>query len=221
MRMKVVSGAAARRPWLLGVLSIVAVAALASGTLAQAGTSKQAGSVVVKTASVGKLGTILVNSQGHTLYMFVPDKQSKVTCVSSCAIAWPPLKIAAGAKAVAQGSAKSSLLGSDQDPAGGWVVTYNKWPLYTWLGDKKAGQTLGQAINNSGGYWYVISPSGTLIKTKVAATTGTTTTTTKKSGGGGGANADGCPAGQTIMTAGSNDQDADNFGGSDDFDGCL
>jgi hypothetical protein len=30
-----------------------------------------------------------------------------------------------------------------------------------------------------------------------------------------------CPAGKTIEQSPTNDQDADNFGGADDFDGCL
>ena len=47
----------------------------------------------ISTAKVAGLGTILVNTQGHTLYMFVPDNKRRVTCVGSCAALWPPLKI--------------------------------------------------------------------------------------------------------------------------------
>ena len=64
-------------------------------------------------------GTVLAGSKGLTLYMFVPDKDSKVTCVRVCAAVWPPLMLPAGAKAVASDPAKFSLLGSDRDPAGG------------------------------------------------------------------------------------------------------
>jgi hypothetical protein len=110
------------------------------------------------------------------------------------------------------------LLGSDPDPTGGRVVTYNKWPLYTWLGDRAAGQATGQAVNANGGLWYVLNASGTPVKTVVAKAPPTTTT---KSKGTGGASADGCPAGTTIAQSSQNDQDADNFGGADDFDGCL
>jgi hypothetical protein len=45
-------------------------------------------------------------------------------------------------------------------------VTYNKWPLYTYLGDGGAGQANGQDVNLNGGKWYVITPSGVLIKHK-------------------------------------------------------
>jgi len=112
------------------------------------------------------LGVVLVNSKGRTLYMFVPDKRTKVTCVRSCAVVWPPVKLPSGAKAVAGGKAKQSLLGSDRNPSGGRVVTYNKWPLYTYVSDTAAGQARGQALNLNGGYWYVLAPSGKVIRTR-------------------------------------------------------
>ncbi|HEY1564518.1 MAG TPA: hypothetical protein VGF72_07545 [Gaiellaceae bacterium] len=113
------------------------------------------------TRKVGKLGVILVNGAGRTLYMFVPDKQRRVTCKGSCAVIWPPLKVKKGTRPTAGGAAKKALLGLD-----GNVVTYNKWPLYTYITDHKPGQATGQAVNNSGGLWYVLSPSGKVIKTK-------------------------------------------------------
>jgi predicted lipoprotein with Yx(FWY)xxD motif len=108
---------------------------------------------------------ILVNSRGLTLYMFVRDKQKKVTCTSTgCVTVWPPLKIKSGAKPTAGGAARKSLLGVDKSPKGYRVVTYNRWPLYTYFLDKKPGQTTGQGVNQSGGKWYVLSPSGQVIK---------------------------------------------------------
>src|SRR5436853_91909 len=62
--------------------------------------------------------------------------------------------------------AKAALLGSDRNPAGGRVVTYNKWPLYTYVADTAPGQAKGQALNLNGGLWYVLSPSGKVIRTK-------------------------------------------------------
>lgn len=143
-------------------------------------------SVVVSTRTVAGLGTILVDARGRTLYMFVPDKRKRVTCVSTCARAWPPVKLSTGAKLVAKGKAKVKLLGSDRDPAGGRVVTYHGWPLYTFVGDKKPGQATGQALNVNGGLWYVLSPAGAVIKKKQTTTSGgggntTTTTTTSTS----------------------------------------
>jgi predicted lipoprotein with Yx(FWY)xxD motif len=75
--------------------------------------------VQVSTMNLPGLGPVLVNGQGRTLYMFVPDGRRTVTCVSSCAAIWPPVKLSNGQRAVAAGQAKPSLLGSDPDPAGG------------------------------------------------------------------------------------------------------
>ncbi len=156
-----------------------------------------------------------MNSSGRTLYMFVPDKRKKVTCFANCAKVWPPLKLATGEKIVAKGGVKTALLGSDKDAAGGRVVTYNHWPLYTYLGDSKAGVAVGQALNLTGGLWYVLAPSGAVIKTKLraggtttaAATTTPATTTTPL----------------TVPTyCGDGDNDGDGTGGAspDDGDGC-
>jgi len=147
------------------LLFLVLTAAATAALLTATGSAMTAG-VRISTRKLPKLGTVLVNSKGRTLYMFVRDKHKKVTCVGSCAAAWPPVKLPNGAKAVAAGKAKAALLGSDRDPAGGRVVTYNKWPLYTYVGYTAPGQARGQALNLNGGLWYVLSPSGKVIRTK-------------------------------------------------------
>ena len=144
---------------LIGVVSLVAAATATATTNS---------SVTISTGKVRGLGTVLVDSKGRTLYMFVPDKQKRVTCVKSCAAAWPPVKLAKGEKIVAAKGVKQSLLGSDANPSGGRVVTYAKWPLYTWVGDQKAGQATGQALDANGGLWYVLTPAGKVLKTKLS-----------------------------------------------------
>jgi predicted lipoprotein with Yx(FWY)xxD motif len=161
-------------------LVILAVALLTTTVAARAGAATDAAraltpsarwarvarDVKVSTRKLRRFGTVLVNAKGRTLYMFVPDKRRRVTCLRSCAALWPPLKLAKGQKAIASGHAKTSLLGSDRDPAGGRVVTYARWPLYTYVGDASPGTAKGQALNLNGGLWYVLAPSGRLIRTK-------------------------------------------------------
>jgi len=150
-----------------GVLAVAWMAtAGTAATRARTGYAAAKRSVVVSTRRLPKLGLVLVDSRGRTLYMFVPDKHKKVTCIGTCASLWPPLKLARGAKPVAKGKARQSLLGSDPDPDGGRVVTYHGWPLYTYVGDGAPGAANGQALNNSGGLWYVLSPSGKVIRRK-------------------------------------------------------
>jgi predicted lipoprotein with Yx(FWY)xxD motif len=120
--------------------------------------------VEVSSAEVGELGEVLVDGEGRTLYVFAPDKGREVTCEGSCASAWPPMKLEAGGKPQASGKVKQSLLGSDPDPEGGEVVTYAGWPLYTFVSDAEPGQASGQGLNLNGGYWYVITPQGKVVK---------------------------------------------------------
>ena len=131
--------------------------------------SSGSGSVAVKTGKVAGLGTVLVDSTGRTLYVFAPDKAKKVTCTGSCASVWPPLKAASGQKPTLSGGVKVSLVSSDPDPSGGSVVTYNGWPLYLYVADPSSGTAHGQALNSSGGLWYVITPSGQVVKKKAGA----------------------------------------------------
>ena len=76
--------------------AVVAIAAIgwAGAAGSKAAAQRAAKAATVQTKKLKKLGTVLVNSKGLTLYMFVPDKQKKVTCTSTaCVIVWPPLKL--------------------------------------------------------------------------------------------------------------------------------
>lgn len=165
---------------IVGLVALVAAAcgssssststhAKSTSTSSTSSSSSAAGKVTIATRTVKPYGTVLVNSAGHTLYVFAPDKATKVTCTGGCATIWPPVKLASGAKAVASGQVKASLLGSDSNPGGGSVATYNHWPLYAYVTDTSAGVAHGEGINSSGGLWYVISPSGKVIKSKTSS----------------------------------------------------
>jgi predicted lipoprotein with Yx(FWY)xxD motif len=142
-----------------------ALVASSGGVKAAAGTSPY---YEVKTGTVRGLGTVLVNGQGLTLYMFVPDHQrGKSTCYKQCADGWPPLRLPTGVTTpVAGGRAEASLLGTTTRKDGGEQVTYNGWPLYLWQVDTAPGEATGQGLNSLGGLWYVLSPKGKVIKAK-------------------------------------------------------
>jgi predicted lipoprotein with Yx(FWY)xxD motif len=122
--------------------------------------------VSIATRTLPRLGPVLVDAQGRTLYLFAPDQDKQVTCLSACAAVWPPAFLPSSQSPVAAAGVKQSLLGSDPDPAGGRVITYAGWPLYTYVADTAPGQATGQAVNLNGGVWYVISPSGKTITKK-------------------------------------------------------
>jgi predicted lipoprotein with Yx(FWY)xxD motif len=119
----------------------------------------------VRTGDVHGLGRVLVDGQGFTLYVFAPDKHSGSSrCYGRCAQAWPPLVLPNGvSKAPAGRGVRRGLLGTTKRTDGTVEVTFNKWPLYTWVVDSTPGEATGQDINNLGGKWYVITPGGKLI----------------------------------------------------------
>jgi predicted lipoprotein with Yx(FWY)xxD motif len=121
-----------------------------------------------------KLGSVLVDSQGRTLYLWQADTSSKSTCTGACVAAWPPLETTA--KPTAGSGVKNSLLGTTKRADGSQQVTYNGHPLYTFQGDAASGQTNGQGSNGFGALWFVLSPMGTQI-TSSASSSGSSPST--------------------------------------------
>ncbi|KAE8762744.1 COG4315 family predicted lipoprotein [Georgenia thermotolerans] len=118
----------------------------------------------ISTASTS-LGTILVDEDGKTLYVFAQDSPGKSTCEGQCLAAWPPVK----GPAKAGNGADAALLGTTQRSDGSTQVTYKDAPLYYYAADQKPGDTTGQGV---GGVWWVVSPQGQPITGKAPASTG-------------------------------------------------
>ena len=95
-----------------------------------------------------KLGTVLVDGQGRTVYLFKKDSGGRSACSGACASAWPPV-IAHGHPRAA-GSAKASRLGITMRADGTRQVTYRGHPLYRYIGDTARGQTNGQGLTAFG-----------------------------------------------------------------------
>ena len=146
------------------VLTIGAVAAALSlmfglGVASASPSSTAAGTKVAVASS--KLGRILVDGHGRTLYLFARDRNGTSSCSGSCAVYWPPL-IASG-KLQAVAGAKASLLGKTRRRHGRFQVTYRRHPLYRYAGDAASGHTNGQGLDTSGGEWWVLSPAGNKV----------------------------------------------------------
>jgi predicted lipoprotein with Yx(FWY)xxD motif len=158
------------RVWVSALMAALGVIGflLGAGSFALSATRTDATVNLRKT----KLGPVLVNSKGHTLYLFKKDKNGKSSCTGSCATSWPPL-LTRG-KPTAGSGVKASLLGTTRRSNGSLQVTYNKHPLYRYTLDTKAGQTKGEGVLAFGAKWYAVSAKGTAV---VRATTTTPTTT--------------------------------------------
>jgi predicted lipoprotein with Yx(FWY)xxD motif len=101
------------------------------------------------------LGSFLVDSKGMTLYLYTKDSPNTSNCYTVCATAWPPL-LTSGAPVAGTG-VNAAMLGTTKRTDGTMEVTYNGWPLYYWVNDKKPGDTTGENVQN---VWFVITPAG-------------------------------------------------------------
>jgi predicted lipoprotein with Yx(FWY)xxD motif len=115
----------------------------------------------VAVASNSKLGQILVDGAGRTLYLFAADTGSASTCYGSCAQYWPPL-LTTGAPQAGTG-ANASLLSTTQRTDGTTEVTYSGHPLYYVVTDHNPGDATGQKVNNFGALWFAVGPDGKQI----------------------------------------------------------
>jgi predicted lipoprotein with Yx(FWY)xxD motif len=94
-----------------------------------------------------KMGGMLVNGAGMTLYTFDRDASGKSACNGPCATNWPPAMAGADAKA----SGDWTIITRD-DGAKQWA--YKGKPVYTWSKDTKPGDMTGDGFNNM---WHVVN----------------------------------------------------------------
>jgi len=155
------------RPVWRAVLLVLAGVGLVAGTAgvaaAAAPTPTPSGSAAVMTRT-GPHGVYLVDGQGKSLYLFVPDTNGTSTCYGPCAVAWPPMTVPD--KPTAGSGVNAAMLTTVSRTDGSKQVVYNKHPLYYWAGDQKPGDTTGQGLNNLGGLWWLVAPNGTAITSK-------------------------------------------------------
>ncbi|PDT21274.1 COG4315 family predicted lipoprotein [Rhizobium hidalgonense] len=92
-----------------------------------------------------KMGKILADAKGMTLYTFDKDAMGKSSCDDACLKKWPAFHAAAKAKAEGEWSLVKAADGKEM-----WA--YEGKPLYTFAGDKKPGDMTGDGV---GGVWHV------------------------------------------------------------------
>jgi predicted lipoprotein with Yx(FWY)xxD motif len=146
-----------------------------SGSGAMASQPKTSMLTIMKT----KIGYVLANAQGYTLYWYSKDVKGSgtSTCTGQCLVAWPALT---GKPAAASGIKLNGVLGTITRPGGIVQATYNGYPLYIYAGDSGPGDTAGNGI---GGVWHVIT--GDVLTSSVPSGTGSSSSSGGSSGSGG------------------------------------
>jgi predicted lipoprotein with Yx(FWY)xxD motif len=110
-----------------------------------------------------KLGRVLADGSGRTLYVFERDRGDRSACDRACAQIWPPLTTTTSAVPATKGISQRLLGGSKRSHRID-SVTYAGHPLYFYGFDDRPGTTRGQGVSDFGGRWWVIAPSGRVIR---------------------------------------------------------
>ena len=154
----------------LTIGALAAALSLAVGLSSAVAANHRAASGAKVAVADTRLGRVLVDGSGRTLYLFEKDKHGTSACSGKCAAIWPPL-IASG-RARATAGANASLLGTVKRRDGRLQVTYNHHPLYTFVKDTGRGQTNGEAVDAFGAEWYAVSAAGARVEKSAAQSTG-------------------------------------------------
>src|SRR5206468_2360320 len=146
----------------------LSAAALVAGAFGDTGSASPPRASKGALVALGKtaLGNVLVDARGRTLYLFEMDKRGRSACYGACATYWPPLL--SPAKPRPARGVSASLLGLTKRANGKRQVTYAGHPLYTFIGDKKAGQTSGEGLKDFGAAWDAVAASGRAVEPTVS-----------------------------------------------------
>jgi predicted lipoprotein with Yx(FWY)xxD motif len=150
----------------LGIGAVVAAAVAAvlltrgSGDESKATTQPAAGAAAAASVRVAdtKLGRILVDGRGRTLYLYVKDQGTKSACDGKCTRVWPPATVT-GTATAGPGVIAAKLTTTRRADHSRQLV-YNGHPLYTLTSDVRPGQISGEGFL---GTWYVISAAGNRV----------------------------------------------------------
>jgi predicted lipoprotein with Yx(FWY)xxD motif len=159
---------------ILAIAAVAVIIAVTSGGSARANRSAAANSAISLRQT--QLGGTLADAQGRTLYLFEGDKPNRSTLSSAGQAVWPPFTSATRPQAL--NGVMAGSVGAIKDPDGAFQITYNGHPLYYYVGDRGAGQTHGQGLNQFGALWYVLNTNGRAVMSAAQTTTPATPSST-------------------------------------------
>jgi predicted lipoprotein with Yx(FWY)xxD motif len=105
----------------------------------------------VASADKAKVGRVVVDAQGFTLYRFTAEAQGRPVCAGACAKTWPPATV------TKDDGLPDHVATVDRPDGGGLQLTYDGHPLYRYAGDHSADDANGEGV---GGQWYVVKAGG-------------------------------------------------------------
>lgn len=112
-------------------------------------------------AAETELGTILVDGDGFTLYVFTVDGGGGSACNDACAELWPPVP----ADSEVSPGLDTAIFGEITRDDGTTQLTINGMPLYRYGPDTSPGDVNGQGFND---VWFVVDPAGSMVGPEAA-----------------------------------------------------
>ncbi len=138
-----------------------------------------AGAPTVRAMHNAKLGRIVVDAHGRTLYVLSPETTRHLLCKTrECFEVWPPLTVPSRKTMLKKGAGVRGRLTILRRSNGMLQVVLNGMPLYHFAGDSKKGEAKGQHIHSFGGVWHVVPARKGTSKSKSMSWSGTSTTST-------------------------------------------
>jgi predicted lipoprotein with Yx(FWY)xxD motif len=148
------------------LLPVLAIAALLVACGSSSNDAGKAATAPVASAQKAKVGQVVVDAQGRTLYRFTAEAQGRPVCTGSCVDTWSPATVKD------DGGLPDHVATVKRPDGGGLQLTYDGHPLYRYSGDRSASDANGEGV---GGQWYVVKAG--------AAGGGTATQESKRSYG--------------------------------------
>jgi predicted lipoprotein with Yx(FWY)xxD motif len=144
-------------------LLILSALALVTGVGSSAAAESDAQARATLIARDSRYGKVIWDGRGYALYAFTRDRRGGPSrCYGACAKAWP-VYYSKGALRAGAGI-KRSLIGTVRRRDGRRQITYNGWPLYYYEHENRPGLILCQNVDEFGGLWLVVRPSGKLVR---------------------------------------------------------
>ena len=134
---------------LTALLALLAVAAGLAACGSSSNSKSSDASTVLTSADKAKVGSVIVDAQGRTLYRFTAEGQGVPVCTGACVATWPPAVVAAA-------SGLPEHVATVRRPDDGRLqLTYDGHPLYRYAGDRSKADANGEG---AGGQWFVVKP---------------------------------------------------------------
>ena len=131
---------------LLPVLAIAALLA-ACGSSSDDGGKAAPANAPVASAQKAKVGQVVVDAEGRTLYRFTAEAQGRPVCTGACVDTWPPATVKD------DGGLPDHVATVKRPDGGALQLTYDGHPLYRYAGDRSKSDANGEGV---GGQWYVV-----------------------------------------------------------------